>query len=432
MSIIVHPIFPVNKAGSSDQISAVLNELKRSEFDLIISDSTCVATDNSMASNKESITEPSIHHLIKSIQKNPKSKHILLTADPVMIDTVKQVKKSIVDKNIDIFSVMTSHKLDKNVTLAVEDETFDLIGVPSYEIPRNIPYALKEKIVPTTSVPTTLSLEKLEEEFEHAVAEGVIKRDILNQKNHLVVLPGDFTNSKTNKIERYTIPEAQNLAVHLIAQRSEGEFLFICDGPRTGKHDENGNVYENSHQVGAPINPIMDAFITELEKRGLEKGKDFDNFEFKFNAEIDPYEALMYATGRSSKKASIDARVNPYKALMYATSQSGKKISIDGASVSMLGADTSALSQDVKITGIGSNAVLKSPAHHNAFIQSNAYATLLTPIDGTQTFDRIDPRITSQTTHRNDAKLMATKIFEKSALSFVIEKKRYNKPTPNM
>jgi hypothetical protein len=211
----------------------------------------------------------------KAIKQNltnqPQNKAIIIAVGDYTVPTLKSLKAQ-----NNILVIHASHQwTEKHKDL---NDVADFVALPTHTVTPKITKALSStQIIPTIGVAHNLTVEDLRKEYE------AHKNELPKANRYLGVILGGDAPAPDGTMHYYTRDEAQQLADYVAGQvKWKKVHLLILNGPRTGKFDpKTKHELKNSHRDGK-VDPVTAAFVAELQKRKLVKGKDFTLLDFQF------------------------------------------------------------------------------------------------------------------------------------------------------
>ena len=147
------------------------------------------------------------------------------------------------------------------------------IAVPDYAVPDSLPDLSRTKLIRTNGVSHAVTPESL-----HTECNAYKAKIPLTAADRVIILGGDApTTAGVQK--RFTKADAIGLAIAILHERNDG-ILYIVNGPRTGKLNENLEEIKNIHR-DERIDAVTTAFIETLKKQGVSENR-IKLYDFKF------------------------------------------------------------------------------------------------------------------------------------------------------
>jgi mitochondrial fission protein ELM1 len=200
------------------------------------------------------------------------------------------LKNSFKDK---IYVAWSGHQLPEEENLLLIDRI---------NLPKGIaPDILKNSghLTETIGVPHNLTKADLKNSLE----EWSDKIPVTNKKKLVLILGGDapLSDGKTQKL--YTAKEAEELADYIeILAKKDDYFVYITNGPRTGKFNnhtmkENNTAHRGSADISEPTDSVSAAFLNRLRSKNF---KDFYFADFRYaTPSISAYKPFLGLLERS-------------------------------------------------------------------------------------------------------------------------------------
>lgn len=267
----------INKknVGESNQIRGVANKLKTSHIAKDIN-AKIVEIDSTKLEDAFTLLQK---------QTNP-SKNLVIASGNAGIDTLRLMKS----KFPTIFSVYLSHQMYDNIgnllITAHNPNGANLISLPRYAVTDQFRSALissKTKLIETIGVSHNLNISNIEKEYEKNV---LSIPGTTSDEYALVILGGDSQNTD-NSWMYFTKKDSLKLAKFIDKSTNKKTYIFVLNGPRTGKHDHSTGLEDLNAHRNESLDPITQTFADYFKNR-----ERFHLFNFKYG-QPSLYRALL-------------------------------------------------------------------------------------------------------------------------------------------
>jgi hypothetical protein len=196
-------------------------------------------------------------------QANDGKEKLVVSSGIYGIDVIQKLCKSEV-KNLT--TVHLSHQLlDRHRDLFEKESSCgaNYVVLPEHVINDQIGQLASNsgtKLLTTVGVFHNLKLSDIEHELD------MYRDSIPSSSKYLAVILGGDVQLPDGTWQHYTISDVARLAVQVLdhAQKHD-QFILVLNGPRTGKHDEAGNLDSNAHRgnVDSVTKSFMDIFFLD-------------------------------------------------------------------------------------------------------------------------------------------------------------------------
>jgi hypothetical protein len=193
---------------------------------------------------------------------------VVIGAGESCLEPLKKLKQKYGNK---LFAAWAGHQIPTANALC-DLKLFDQVAVPIASISPSDKDTLKDILIETIGVPHNLTLADIEQEHQ----EWKSRLPMPEGPRMVVVLGGDAPDAQGRQL-LYTGQEAQALAHYLIARaREKNAFIYVTNGPRTGKYNESTRTEEaGAHRGEAPLSEpteaVSKAFIKAIADQGWER-----------------------------------------------------------------------------------------------------------------------------------------------------------------
>lgn len=207
-----------------------------------------------------------IDSAIDFLSKNTNSKNLVIAAGSEGINSLRQIKSKIGN----IFSVHLSHQIYNNhESLLLSNNNpngANLIALPKHIIDKkfeNLALSSSSKLIETIGVSHNLQKAEIEKAYEKSVLEipGTV-----SDKYALVILGGDVEN--TDKSWSYFTQSNSIKLAKIIAKLIDKDtYIFVLNGPRTGKHNASTGKEDSEAHRGNKIDAVTQSFMDQFANR---------------------------------------------------------------------------------------------------------------------------------------------------------------------
>lgn len=192
--------------------------------------------------------------------------------------------------NPNLIIALTSHMFLKGYKNQEIKKTVSYIALPSHASDP-LKTELGEKLIETIGVAHNRQAEVADKTYKEW------GKELPQCTNYLGVILGGDAPTPEKVIKLFTEEDAINLA-NYVTKIAKSDCVLILNGPRTGKHNSNGNENQSVHRNGYS-DPITLLFKKTLEENGI---KSFKVFDFQHNTEdnkghLSPYNAFDLVVG---------------------------------------------------------------------------------------------------------------------------------------
>ncbi len=161
----------------------------------------------------------------------------------------------------DKFLVYVSHQESSDLFQLINK--IDILALPHHSVSNSLRKAIKNsstKLIETVGVAHNLKKDDLKKEWKQN------RTQFPNAKKYLVVmLGGDSLNADNIHWTLFNKEDAKKLAHFLIKKaKKENFYILVFNGPRTGMHDEKGEIDKEAHRGN--LDKVTNVFVKELKK----------------------------------------------------------------------------------------------------------------------------------------------------------------------
>ncbi len=191
--------------------------------------------------------------------------------------------------------VLTSHMFLNDYKKESLINKVNFFVLPSY-ISKDEKTLLKGKLIETTGVCHNKSPDVVVKAYEN------YKQEIPKAESYLVVMLGGDAPNKDNKINHFSLKDAEDLAEFVIARATKDKAtIVVLNGPRTGKYDAKDQEIKQAHRDGK-----LDFITTHFMEKLLSKvnPNQIKIFDFQFDNKS-PYNSFDLALGALLKNNGI-------------------------------------------------------------------------------------------------------------------------------
>ena len=224
----------------------------------------------------EEVDATDLSKAVDLLAEHNTTKNIVIAAGKDGVSALREIKS----KSPGVFSVYLSHQIYDNTESAlITEHSFNganLIVLPKHVVTKQfdaLVMSSQTKLITTVGVAHNLRKSDIESAYEKQV---LAMPGTTADKYALVIMGGDAQNTD-GSWNYFTQNDATKLAKIVQKSIDKDTYLFVLNGPRTGKHNPDTGMEDKDAHRAEKLDPVTQSFMDHF------KGKErFQVFDFQY------------------------------------------------------------------------------------------------------------------------------------------------------
>ena len=224
----------------------------------------------------EEVESTNIPRALELLAKHNNTKNFVMASGSEGINILREIKS----KSPGVFSIHLSHQIyDHSERLFMTEHSFN--GANIMVLPRHIvtkqfealALASQTKLITTIGVAHNLRTSDIETAYEQQI---LTMPGATADKYALVIIGGDAQNAD-NSWNYFTKSDAIKLAKIVQKSIDKDTYVFVLNGPRTGKHNPDTKLEDPNVHRSEILDPVTQSFVNYFKDR-----EKFHLFDFQY------------------------------------------------------------------------------------------------------------------------------------------------------